>query len=537
MTFTFEVPELGGVRSIQLEPGSTVVFVGANGSGKTRLAAAIESNLGLRAHRIAAHRALILNTDVPKISEELALQGLRTGFADRNSLVDYREGRRWSGNKEVGLLNDFDFVLQALFAEQSNTALTTHTAARAGTLTGPIARTKFEQLKTIWERLLPSRAMVLSADSIQVQLLDGTVYSASKMSDGERAIFYMLGQALAAAKDSVLIVDEPELHVHPSIMSSLWDEVQLARLDCGLVFITHDLQFAASRPGQKFVVRDYKPLPQWVVEPVPLETGFDEETVTLILGSRQPVLFVEGTESSIDLAMYRACFRNWTVIPRGSCEEVIHSVVTMRRNASMTRVTCSGLVDADDYSDSDVLNLAALGIAVLPVSEIENMVLLPNVSRAIAGSEAITGTEADVRLQSLKEAVFAVAGTPRAVEEVVARYCRRRIDRQLKKIDLSGAATIGEIATEYSRLTSELDVTAIANAARMRIASAIALDDLPALLKSFDNKGGLLAAAASYLKGTRKDSFEEWLVRVLQKQTHQPLIDALRHALPQLEAR
>lgn len=33
-----------------------------------------------------------------------------------------------------------------------------------------------------------------------------------------------------------------------------------------------------------------------------------EEIVTLILGSRRPILFVEGQENSLDQAVYRACY-------------------------------------------------------------------------------------------------------------------------------------------------------------------------------------------------------------------------------------
>ena len=147
-------------------------------------------------------------------------------------------------------------------------------------------------------------------------------YTASEMSDGERAIFYLIGQTLNAADDSVLIVDEPELHVHKSIMSKLWDDLEAARPDCSFVFITHDLEFAASRPAQKFVIRDYDPAPRWTIQRVPEDSGFDEDVVTLILGSRKPVLFVEGELSSLDHAVYRGCYPDWTVIPRGSCEEV-----------------------------------------------------------------------------------------------------------------------------------------------------------------------------------------------------------------------
>ena len=106
----------------------------------------------------------------------------------------------------------------------------------------------------------------------------------------------MIGQALTAAADSLLIVDEPELHVHRSIMSKLWDELEARRADCAFVFITHDLEFAAARVAQKFVIRDYLPTPLWTIEAIPKDAGFSEETATLILGSRWPILFVEGEE-------------------------------------------------------------------------------------------------------------------------------------------------------------------------------------------------------------------------------------------------
>jgi predicted ATP-dependent endonuclease of OLD family len=142
------------------------------------------------------------------------------------------------------------------------------------------------------------------------------------MSDGERAIFYMIGQALVADESTVLIVDEPELHVHRSIMSKLWDELEAIRPDCAFVFITHDLEFAAVRPAQKFVIREYDPAPRWTIEDVPTATGFDEELTTMILGSRRPILFVEGDHNSLDMAIYRCCYPEWTVIPRASCTEV-----------------------------------------------------------------------------------------------------------------------------------------------------------------------------------------------------------------------
>lgn len=132
--FSFDVPTPSGSQNISLAPGSSVIIVGANGSGKSRLAAEIETNHSLNAHRISAHRMLVLDTDVPKVSEELALEALQLGnnisrqnfgvkidFKDKNNkqLSVFRKGNRWK-NKINSPLNDFSSLLQALFAEHAN---------------------------------------------------------------------------------------------------------------------------------------------------------------------------------------------------------------------------------------------------------------------------------------------------------------------------------------------------------------------------------------------------------------------------------
>lgn len=355
------------------------------------------------------------------------------------------------------------------------------------------------------------------------------------MSDGERSVFYMIGQVLAADPDLLLIFDEPELHVHRSIMAKLWDELEAARPDCAFIFITHDLEFAASRIAGKFLIRDYDPTAGWTIEPVPEDTGFDEEIATLILGSRRAILFVEGSKTSLDTAVFRCCYPEWTVIPRGSCEEVVHSVVTMRANAHLTRVTCSGIVDADDYSAEEITRLGDLGVAVLPVSEIENLFLLPDIGRTIALHEGYRGADLNDRLDTFRQAVIADV-TPASAASAVARYCRRRIDRTLKKIDLSGASTVADIAAEYAAKTSALDVAAIGAAATARINAAIAGQDLAELAKHYDNKG-LMALVARHLKNTPLGEFEMWLTRALRNNLVPELTRALRRVLPEIRAR
>ena len=535
MAFEFSIPSPTSSTELSLAEGSSLIFVGANGGGKTRLAVRLEELVDDKAHRISAHRALTLNPGVPKIKEEDAIRGIRFGQPGHQFDVRHRPGQRWGQNAATHLLSDFDFLVQALFAEQSKRALETHKTVRRGDeiIAAP---TKFEILEGIWDRLLPHRRLHISGDDILVSVSGSQeTYSAAEMSDGERAIFYIIGQVLVAQSASLFIVDEPELHVHRSILGKLWDELEAARPDCAFVFITHDLEFAAGRAAAKYVIREYTPATGWVIDEVSPAEGFDDELAALILGSRRPILFVEGGERSLDIAVYRCAYPEWTVIPRGSCEAVIHSVVSTRASGSLTRIACAGIVDADGRSDADVALLNGMQVYVLPVSEIENLFLLPVVSEAILAHEAYGEEKRRMCLAALRDAVFQRIEGDAAKETIAVRNARRLIDRELKRLSFQSASTTDELVDAYRTGMAVLDVAAIVEGIKASIEAAEAEKNLPELLKLYDNKG-LLADASSHLKSTGRNAFEAWLTRALRNDSAPELVDAVGAALPQIPA-
>lgn len=535
MSFQFNIPQTDDtILQISVEVGASVIFVGANGGGKTRLAAHIERQGGEAAHRVAAHRALSLNPAVAKVSESMARRGLKYGNNSENANLTFREGHRWGSKAETKLLNDFDLLLQILFAEQTNIALETHNKAHAKSGQKP-EFTKFQKLQSIWEILLPHRTLVITGDDIQVKAAGETgSYSAADMSDGERAIFYLIGQTLVAEQNSLLIIDEPELHVHKSIIGDLWDELEAARSDCGFIYITHDIDFAASRDAIKYSIQAYTSKPTWEITEVPEDTGFSEELTTLILGSRRPVLFVEGDAGSLDTSLYRHCFPDRLIIPRGSCDQVIHSVASMRQNADLTRIDCAGLIDADDRSADDIQRLARRGIFVLAVSEIENLLLLPDVSKEIAICNGYSEQEAATKVAELGNSIVEFVKADQNILEVILRYCRRRIDRTLKQVDFSDAKNIGELESTYSARTADLDISDIAASVEKKIQDAIEAQDLPSLLAVYDNKG-LIALAAPILSEKKVSGFKQWLGRLLRNGKHPELVKVIRENLPTIQ--
>ncbi len=547
------IPGTDRSNLIQFVEGEAVHFVGANGSGKSRLAVYIEDRLGEVAHRVSAHRALGLNPGVAKVGESAARSTLRYGHP---TLKDRQ--RRWSHSLQGAPLNDFDALLQTLFAEQSNTALRTHQTARSGESATPEA-TLMEALVEAWHSILPLRRLAVSGDDIQVSadmtqdrgdeeggsgesLVDvdsanqsvNEYYSASDLSDGERAVFYLLGQSLCAPPNTVLIFDEPELHIHRSIMGALFDRIEADRPDCCFVYVSHDLEFASSRVGRKLLVHEYTHESQWEIEDVPEVEGLEEEVVALILGSRRPILFVEGEATSLDLAVYRNVYDEWTVVPSGSCEAVIHAVTSLRRNDRFTRVHCRGIVDADDRHVDELERLREIGIHPLPVSEIESVFVLPPVALAIARHEGYEASQADGVLSDLTQKIVDHIRACGTVDRAVMQFCRRRIDSHLKSVDMTSASSVEDLRIALDQAVASLDVSAIAAQRRSEIDEALDQGDLTQILSFVDGKG-LLAITASVLKSCKKDAFLQWLTRCLGSGEPAGVVEAVRGALPVIE--
>ena len=73
------------------------------------------------------------------------------------------------------------------------------------------------------------------------------------------------------------------------------------------------------------------------------------------------------------------------------------------------RVGCAGIVDADGRTDEEAAYLQARGVYSLPVSEVENLLVLPNVFLAIARALKFTDRDAQQKLAALRGFVFAQA--------------------------------------------------------------------------------------------------------------------------------
>lgn len=172
-------------------------------------------------------------------------------------------------------------------------------------------------------------------------------------------------------------IDEPELHLNRSIRASLYTEIEAVRTDCTFIYLTHDIDFATSRPeAQKIWMKSYDS-ERWeheILEPV---EGLPEELLITILGVRKNVVLVEGTNDSLDTDLYRQILDdNFLVIPYGGCEEIIRGVKAFKNregNLFHNHVEVLGIVDRDRRTEKEIKTLQEDDIYVLEVAEVENL--------------------------------------------------------------------------------------------------------------------------------------------------------------------
>lgn len=523
---------------LTLEAGRSTVVMGANGTGKTRLGVYLEDQLPPAiVTRVAAHRSLTMSDTLSMISLDRALSGLRYGYAGPGSGPGHRGGHRWQSNPAVALLSDFEFVLQALFAEQAQAAVE-HLEAHRGDPTRQPPLTVISRLKSVWERLLPHRKLRFLELEVRVlrpdQEADSAGYKGSQMSDGERVMFYLLGQCLLAAPGSVLIVDEPELHMHKAILGRFWDAIEAERPDCSFVYVTHDLDFVVARPiAEKVVLKSYHDGPFWDLETLPEGSGLPERVVSELVGSRQPVLFVEGVRGGLDPTLYRSIYPKFLIEPIGGCQAVIHAVATFQSNPAFHRLgAVRGCVDADAREQDEIASLTRLGIHVLPVAELENVLLLPRIVAALAASLDFTAVETEERQRALTDSV--VREATRDLDAASVRYAVRRLDALLKKLGPS-AKTAEELEARFQAGVAAVDVRALASNYRQRLSDAISARNLAGVLSLYDNKG-LLDIAAQQLGLKGKNHLAEYVARLLGSARGVPLMAALRAELPSITA-
>lgn len=509
----------------------SLVIVGANGSGKSRFGYAIEkaNRNHSRIQRLAAQRALEVPESVTPTVSENALNEWYYGRKD-GSNEDLRDRTRWNQKPVTGLLNDYERLMRLVFAKTHDR---NHEFTRSHLDGNPLDKppeSPSDIVERVWSMVFPHRKLVF--DSGKVMASDkGRDYNAAEMSDGERVALYLMASAFVAPANSVIVIDEPEIHLHRAIRDTLFDHIEAERADCLFIYLTHDVDFATTRPvSKKLWLKEFTGN-GWYWEELEETEGLPVSLVAELLGSRRPVLFVEGDNNSLDYLIYSAVYPGRYVVSVGNCERVVQFTKAINDSPQLHHLSAVGIVDRDRRPDDEVDVLGERGVKVLEVAEVENLILTSGVLREVAeklgfGEEKISETQ-DLVFQRLE------AEKEKQIGERALHSVRRKL---LSNFD-EKASPNSDFNQFIGNLPSDIGIQDILRESREAIDTAISRRDYGLALRIFNSKG-LTGHASNSVFGLAKIGREDGLTNFVRRHLHSnkesKIVDAFKNALPAL---
>lgn len=482
---------------------NNVVIVGANGSGKSTFTRQISGKLSDNVSIISAQHLLVIRpvNQISFTNQEI------------NNVRNFQtQGKLGSDPNLISLLQqDFTLLVSALYSEHLDRA-SDYYDNKSERIESVLNKTI-----NIWNKIIVHRELKLINKKLSAyDPEENSSYDINLLSDGEKAVFYYIGHVLLSKPNSYIIVDEPEIHLHLSISGKLWDILEKERDDCKFIYITHDLEFAASRDNKTLLWNKRFISPStWKVEPLPEDNYIPEQLMMEIVGSRRLILFCEGTKSSYDYKLYRHLFNNMTVIPVGGHLDVVSITKAYNKSSEIYGKNSYGIIDGDFHDPEQLKSWAKENIYALQFNEIENFLC----EESILEFAKETWCSPDNSINSFKDKFFSALESDKLVQ--VSTFVLNKTNNHLKENLLNQCKSLDSIKDELDSLIKSLDIDKLYDEKLKEIEKILSERNYSEAIKICNFKGKLF----SFTNEISKD-YKVRIIKLLSK--NDKLLDELR---------
>ena len=509
------LPPRKGSQPLEIDTSGLhhVVIIGANGSGKTRFANRLAADLGGQAFRLSAIKALY-NKDSEDASDN-SIDMLYRQAVSGSSLL--RPDLKGEFERMIGLMVNEEMLSLIQYKYSGDKRKMHHT--------------RLDRVMEQWQKVFPgNRVLVESGRMLFSRDISSDAYSPSKLSDGEKTVLYYLGAVTFAPKASTILVDSPEMFLHPSSIASLWNSIENSRPDCTFIYVTHDLQFASTRgQGNTIWVKNCNPVKgEWDYDFLTATDGINDEVYLAIIGARKPVLFIEGDGvHSIDARLYPLIFEDYTVKSLGGCDRVIESTRTFNSLRSFHNLNAYGIVDRDRRDEGEVSYLRKKQVYVPDVAEIENIFMLEPVIRTMARINHRNPDEAFAKVKRNIMRLFEADLRQQALQ-----HTRHRVKKGVEHRIDGRFANIGQLENHISDLAHELNPRATYESLCREFRRYVQDGDYASVLRDYNRKTMLSESHVAHHCGLRRDDKDVYINTIINiLSVNRPGADDIRTAI------
>ncbi|PKP85605.1 MAG: hypothetical protein CVT70_18070 [Alphaproteobacteria bacterium HGW-Alphaproteobacteria-1] len=461
MPFSLQIPRTDGTSlDLIVEAGGVFFLLGANGTGKSSLMHRLFRAHHENARRITAHRQTWFASNAITLSPQERMQTERNARSH-----DTNPESRWKDDYAAARssMAIYDLVdAENVRARQIADAVDDDNFDLAKEL-----RKKDAPIKIINEFLKLSNipiAITIRENAQVVASKNGSApYSIAELSDGERNAVLIAANVLTCSPGTLLLIDEPERHLHRSIISPLLTLLFAKRPDCAFVVSTHDVMLPLDNPDARtLLIRgcnyNSSTVNAWDADVLSPESRISDDLTKDILGARRKILFVEGTGNSLDKPIYSLIFPEVSVIAKGGCRDVERAVLSIRDANELHWLDVYGLVDNDRRPQGEIDRLKDQGVYATTVYSAEGVYYHPEVQRRVAERHAsTTGSDFNSCLAEAKSAALAAvaAHIQRLSERVAEKLVREEFFRHIPSREQIAAADPVSISIDVPGVVAE----------------------------------------------------------------------------------
>ena len=166
----------------------------------------------------------------------------------------------------------------------------------------------------------------------------------------------------------------------------------------------------------------------WDTDLLESDAEISDDVKRAILGARRIVLFVEGSDNSLDKHIYEILFPEISIIPKGNSTDVERATKGIRATAALNWVTAYGLIDADDRTTDQLDELKNAGVYGLDCYSVESLYYHPKMMFLLAVKQGqITGEDAsELERNALDAALVRIRGHRN-------RLCARMVEKKMRR--------------------------------------------------------------------------------------------------------
>lgn len=515
---SLEIKDYPPIKNLSLKDlGDIVIIAGANGSGKTRLKDAIVQTL-----QNGSHMTLEIISTRKEEEEAFGAESITTIQGQQNqNLIQYIHNRRFGGRaRYVGSLvqidsqrnietikyNPINYVVsdpddqetQANWGYQPfsnrwqdfmnyiHQKVASYKNKLAEEVESDPTKTGLEILqklprpldkyKDLFTQLLPGKVLqdINPASPSQFQYTDenGNLLPFSSLSSGEQEVVKVIFDiARKDIKHSVIIVDEPELHLHPTLTLKLIETLKSVGDHTNqFIFLTHsaDLISTYYSTGNVYFIDSSQSGANQAHKLSDLNRS--HKAVVNVIGEHlglfavgKKIAFVEGENSSIDRLTYHKIAQKYCpelkLVPAGSVKSItLLNELNDQIQSSIFGIDLFMIRDRDGLSETQITKLEENSrIWCLKRRHIENYFLDPEILFKVAQKLYTTSVNQDLNEAYIEQKLKEIAETQITLNllQNTKEYIGLNFNLEVPTVKSAQTKSVEEITAELTKNATE----------------------------------------------------------------------------------